>query len=185
MKDNLNKMFETLHHEFDVETPNAGHENRFLEKLKAQNQAPQVAEVTNKRNFWKPFLGIAASLALIVTLGLGLNKTEEVKDLASISPELAETQSFFSNTINTELEKLKLEQTPETKQLIDDALLRLTTLEKEYENLKNNLTESGDDKRVIYAMIANFQNRIDVLNNALQQIEQVKSLKNNNYETTI
>ena len=73
--------------------------------------------------------------------------------------------------------KLNQERTPETKALIDDALKQLKTLESDYENLKKDLTKSGDDKRVIYAMINNFQNRINVLQTVLEQIESIKQLK--------
>ena len=43
--------------------------------------------------------------------------------------------------------------------------------------LKEDLTISGDDSRVIYAMISNFQSRIEVLQNVLQKIEEIKQLK--------
>ena len=58
-------------------------------------------------------------------------------------------------------------------------------LEKEYESLKIDLTNSGDDKRVIYAMISNFQTRIDLLKNVMETIENVKQLKKNNNENSI
>ena len=55
-------------------------------------------------------------------------------------------------------------------------------LEEDYEALRLDLTESGDDKRVIYAMITNFQNRIDLLQNVLEKIEEIKQLKQNSDE---
>ena len=55
-------------------------------------------------------------------------------------------------------------------------------LENEYESLITDLSESGNDQRVIYAMISNFQNRIEILQNTLQQIEIVKQLKNSKNE---
>ena len=109
-------------------------------------------------------------------------KKFEVKDLASISPELSQTQDYFTTAINNELASLNNERTPETETIIKDALEQINLLEIEYENLKIDLTESGDDKRVIYAMISNFQNRIDLLQNVLKQIEEVKQLNNNNNE---
>ncbi len=33
-KDNLDKLFENLKNEFDIEIPNLGHQQRFLDKLK-------------------------------------------------------------------------------------------------------------------------------------------------------
>ena len=56
-------------------------------------------------------------------------------------------------------------------------------MEQDYQKLKTDLTDSGNDQRVIYAMISNFQNRIGILNTVLEQIEDVKQLKTNTNET--
>lgn len=181
--DKINKIFEKFQHDFDVETPNHGHENRFLEKLKAQNQAQEVAVNKPSRNIWKPFLGIAASIMLIITLAFNFNTEPEVQDLASISPEMANTQNFFTSVIAEELEKIDSERTPETEALIKDAMIQMETLEKQYNQLKLDLTESGNDKRVIHAMIDNFWNRINILKTVLENIEGIKTFKLNNNET--
>ena len=97
---------------------------------------------------------------------------------------MANTQSFFTNVIAEELDKLEAETTPEVQILIKDVMIQMEILENDYEKLKQNLTESGEDQRVIYAMISNFQNRIELLQNVLQQIEDVKQLKNNTYENS-
>ena len=126
--------------------------------------------------------GIAASIVLLVTVFVGINKQEDVLDLASVSPEMAETQDFFTTSIDEELRKLQQESSPEVQILIQDALKRIKFLEKDYESLKIDLKNSGEDNRVIYAMISNFQNRIDILQNTLEQINTVKQLKNTSNE---
>jgi hypothetical protein len=85
------------------------------------------------------------------------------------------------------LKKITDESSPETQSLINDALKQMKILENDYESLKKDLTESNDDNRVIYAMISNFQKRIDLLKNTLEQINTVKQLKNisNENESTI
>ncbi|QCE42664.1 hypothetical protein [Psychroserpens sp. NJDZ02] len=183
MNDTIEQLFKKLDHQFDVETPTLGHQQRFMDKLNASKTDLKVT--SSKSTYWKPLLAVAASIALILTITFNLKPDTADKDLASISPELAETQSFFANTITFELNKLNTVKSPETEQLVNDALLRLGQLEKEYKNLKLNLIESGEDQRVIYAMITNFQNRIDLLQSTLLQIEAIKTLKQNNYETTI
>ncbi|MEZ4797301.1 MAG: hypothetical protein R2785_09030 [Flavobacteriaceae bacterium] len=182
-KNNLNIIFENLRADFDVEEPNSGHENRFLIKLNNQNR--EVITLTQpKSNFWKPFLSIAASIVLLVTVFISFNKTNEPRDLASISPEMAETQNFFTNAISAEIEKLNSELTPEFQDLVVDALFQIELLEANYNKLKQDLTVSGNDKRVISAMISNFQDRIDILNNVLNQIEELKSTKIETYENS-
>jgi hypothetical protein len=185
-KDNLHTLFENLKHEFDVENPKDGHELRFLSKLKG-GETKVVKLNHTKTSFWKPLLAVAASVVLCVSILTVIRQKSEANDLASISPELSETQAFFTTAIIQEIATLNNERSPKTETIINDALNQVNILEKEYESLKIDLTESGDDKRVIYAMISNFQNRIDVLQNVLKQIEEVKQLNKNNNEnnTTI
>ena len=176
-ENNLNTIFKNLKSDFDAEEPNGGHENRFLTKLNNQNR--EVITLTQpKSNFWKPFLSIAASIVLIVTVFIGINKNNEPHDLASISPEMAETQNFFTNAISVEIEKLNNELTPEFQDLVVDALFQIELLDQNYNRLKEDLTVSGNDTRVINAMISNFQDRIDILNNVLNQIDELKTEKN-------
>ena len=183
-KDNNDILFEELRSEFDFENPSLGHQERFISKLKKQN-SETVQKASNQLNFWKPFLSIAASLLICFSIITLLKPREKIKDLANVSPEMTQTQNFFSTAISEELEKLNNERAPETDVLINDALKQMKILEKEYESLKIDLTESGYDKRVIYAMITNFQTRINILKNALETIENVKQLKQNNNENSI
>ena len=183
-KNTLDQLFKRLKNDFDVEEPSANHKQKFLNKLN-KNGALQLVKVDKqRRRLLKPLIGVAASFALLITLFIGLNKNEVANDLASVSPKMAETQDFFASTIAEELSKIEKEVSPETKILIEDAMQRMKALETEYESLKDDLAESGDDNRVIYAMISNFQNRIDLLQNTLQQINTIKQIKNLNNETS-
>jgi len=184
--DNLNNLFKNLEKDFDVETPGLGHQQRFLDKLNNQKDSI-VLMAKPQRNFWKPLVSIAASIVLLISLFIGFQIDGNSKDLASVSPEMAKTQDFFTNVITNELEKLNSEETPEFQELIVDALFQIKILEENYEQLKLDLTESGDDKRVIFAMINNFQNRIDLLQNVVEQIDNLKqqNIKQNENSTTI
>ena len=178
-KDDIDTIFEALENEFDVDMPNTGHQNRFLEKLNQQNNVI-VDNASRKTNYWKPFLAVAASIVLCFSIFTVMQQQEpEIKDLASVSPELSRTQDFFTLAIQNELVTLETERSPETEELIDDALKQLKVLESDYAKLQIALTESGDDKRVVHAMISNFQNRIDVLNHVLENIEEIKTFKQN------
>ena len=68
-KNTLNDLFDNLKGEFDINEPNKGHENRFLDKLKASDSASVDSEKTSGFN-WKPFLAIAASLITGLSLSL-------------------------------------------------------------------------------------------------------------------
>jgi hypothetical protein len=183
--DKLNTMFENLKDGFDIEEPKAGHEQRFLQKLTAETKVVQLE--LRKSNPWKPILSIAASIVLIMTLAFGIQNNQSPKGLASVSPEMETTEDFFTSTINSELEKLNNEESPEYQDLVVDALFQLKILEQDYEKLITDLNDSGDDKRVIHAMITNFQNRILILENVSEQIDELKQTKNitNENSTTL
>lgn len=174
--DSFDTLFNSLKNHFDTEEPDKNHDKRFLAKLNNQNNQQTIK--LNKSGLWRPLLGIAASIVLIIALLVGNKENVHATGLASVSPEMAETQGFFESTISTELKKLETYANGDTSILIKDALNQMNRLETEYELLKKDLTQSGNDQRVIYAMITNFQNRIDILQNTLKQIERVKQLNN-------
>ena len=106
-------------------------------------------------------------------------------ELASVSSEMADTQNFYASVIKKELYQLEQEKTPETEALIQDALKQLEILETDYSKLKNDLVKSGQDKRVIYAMITNFQQRIDLLNKVLEKVNTINTLKITPHENNL
>ncbi|WP_430409458.1 hypothetical protein [Kordia sp.] len=181
-EDNISKLFERLEGAFDVETPDANHENRFLTKLKQQQEQQEAADDTTKPvilfTWWKP---IAAACVILLSLGIFIgsnvqfgSETQEV----TFSPEVENSQMYFASLIEEELSKVKAAEDEDTKEIIQDALLQLKRLENDYTDLKNQLIEHGDDKRILYAMVTNFQLRIDLLKNVLVQIEEIKLFKN-------
>ncbi|NND11300.1 MAG: hypothetical protein HKN96_08830 [Flavobacteriaceae bacterium] len=184
-EDNLKSLFEDLREGFDFENPKLGHQQRFLAKLQEQRDGYGHEAFNTNYKWWKPLMGVAASVALIVSVLLVVQPGSSSKDLASVSPEMSQTQDYFTVAITEELNRLESERSPETEAMVDDALSRMSILEDEYEELKKDLTESGDDQRVIYAMIANFQNRIDLLKSVLENIENVKLIKQDSNENSI
>ena len=168
--------------DFDIAEPASGHQERFLEKLKEQSSHSKKGKL---RMLWTPILAVAASLLLVIMLTgnfTGFGITNNQGDLAKVSPEMKETQLFYTTLIKTELAKVNSVKSPETEAMVNDALAQMEKLDMEYEKLKKDLVKSGQDKRVIFAMVSNLQQRIDILNNVLSRIEEIKKLKNPNYE---
>ena len=180
-KDTINNLFNNLEGSFDIETPATGHEARFLHKLENEQK---VVNINKKTNYWRPFVAVAASIIIMISVFTISQNTNQTTDLASVSPEMATTQDFFTNTITSELEKLDEVKSPETQKLVDDAIFQIAVLEEQYVQLREDLSESGNDKRVIFAMITNFQNRIDILQSVIEQIENVKQLNDNKNENS-
>ena len=179
-KETLEEWFKKQEDCWELAEPESGHRKRFSEKL---GQKSVEKRVINLRKYWKP-LAVAASVLLIAAVSLS-RKQNTSKDLANVSPKMERAQDFFTSAIASELYEINAQRGPATKKLIDDALLKLGQLEDGYEKLKVDLVKSGEDKRVIHAMITNFQTRIDLLEDVMAQIEKTKKLKDKNNENNL
>lgn len=163
---NLNQLFENQNN-WDFEEPNLGHEKRFLDKLKKQ-------QPKKKKFNWLP-ISIAASLLLgfgILIFNYTNNQTEEVV----FSPQVQETHDYFSSVINNELATLKKNETPQSKALINDAMNEMESLEKDYQNLKDEIAKNGENKQIVFAMITNMQTRISFIKSVLEQVEDINKI---------
>ncbi len=176
-KDNINQLFANLKGEFDTKEPKEGHQDRFLKKIQG-NQG--VISIKKKKNTWWKPLSIAASILLLVGFGFSyLNQPGSIDEqVAKISPEVSQTEFYFANLIDEQVKQLKSESTPETKKIIDDTMSQLKKLDTNYKSLEKDLINGGNSKMILSAMINNFQTRIDLLQNVLNKVENIKKLKN-------
>ncbi|AXT55071.1 hypothetical protein D1815_04610 [Aquimarina sp. AD1] len=183
-EDEIDKLFERLENQLDVFEPSVDHKARFLEKLQEQNK---VVSLTSKKINWIKPLAIAASIAILIgTISIApIFNTNEKADLASVSPQMEDTQNFFTVAIKNQLEEIDKNSSAETTELVADAMKQLEKLESSYEHLKKDLVESGNDKRVISAMIKNFQKRATLLEKVLEKIDNINKIKLNENETNI
>lgn len=185
-KDPIKDLFEKMHSELDIHEPSMNHRNRFLDRLQEQNEVKVLADTRKPISWYRP-LAIAASIAILfgVFLSTNLLENETPGDLASVSPEMEQTQSFFVTAIATQLEEIEEKASPETQELVNDALNQIEKLESDYQKLKVDLVQSGNDQRVISAMIKNFQKRANLLDEVLQKINTIKTLKQSENENYI
>ncbi|WP_422861104.1 hypothetical protein [Flagellimonas sp. W118] len=180
-KDNFEQLFERLEGEFNIEEPNSGHQERFLEKL---NRSKGVVTLNKRKTNWFRPLSIAASIILLCVLGLKVfNGQPTLKEqVVEIAPEVSKTEFYFANLIEEQVQQLKDVKSPETAKLVDDTLLQLQKLENNYQTLEQELVNGGNSKIILNAMITNFQTRIDLLKEVLTNIENIKNLKSYNDE---
>ena len=174
MEDKLHQFF--TENKFDFQEPNNGHLERFQRKL----NHPQKRKQTS----WK-WLSVAASVVLIFGFWLGSNHQKRQLDLADVSPKMEEVQSYFVSTIYQEIKTLEKNRNLETETIIEEALEELEELEDSYKVFVKDLTKNGNQKRIIGAMIRNYQKRLDILENTLKRIEKIKNLNPLNNEIYI
>lgn len=164
MKDKLDQFFSE--NDFDFQEPHFTHLERFERKL---NQR----KTTNKTS-WK-WLSIAASIVLVIGFWLGSNHQKKELGLADVSPKMEEVQNYFVTTIQTSLRNIESNRSLETETLIEEALDALEELEEEYTVFITELNIAENQAKVISSMINNYQQRLQILENVLLQIEQIKN----------
>jgi hypothetical protein len=164
MEDKLQQFFSE--NEFDFKTPNTGHLERFERRLNTPKQY--------KKASWR-WLSVAASVVLILGFWLGSKHQKRAFDLADISPKMEEAQNYFRSTIQQEIKTLEKNRSLETEKIIEIALNELEELEDNYKNFVRELSRNGKQKRVIGAMIKNYQRRLTILERTLEQINRIKN----------
>jgi hypothetical protein len=171
MKTNIEQYFEKNKGNFDLAEPGAGHFERFRSRLQEQKE-----DSGGRNSFSYYLMAIAASVLLVFGYWLGNYSSSQGLELADVSPQMEETQNFYVSSIRKEMEQISTKRTDENTRIIDDAFRQLEILETNYQKLTLELKESGADKRVIHAMIMNFQNRLFVLQNLMEQLEELETM---------
>ena len=202
MGQDIRKMFQEKpeHEEYKLQS---GHQQRFEDRL---NRAMPVEKEKNNFHFLQIAAGLMIALAVGAFLYFSNNEAETVNSpqivetpseekaekeevtgtdyrLSDVSPEFKKIEDYYMASLNIQL--AKLDMTPGNKELIDAFMRKLETLNDEYIALNAEIQETGLNEETVEAMIANLQLRLDLLKklkNKLDEIEQSKDLKNENYQ---
>ena len=126
MENQLNHFFKNS--DFDTQEPRLGHLERFQDRINNQNKKNQ--KVTSFK-----WIGIAASILLLIGFWFGKNHTENTLFLSEVSPKMEEAETFFINTIAQDLKEVEKLRNPKTEKIIEDALNQLEGLEDKYKEL--------------------------------------------------
>ncbi|WP_339656987.1 hypothetical protein [uncultured Maribacter sp.] len=179
-KDNIEALFTKLQNDLDFAEPANGHQQRFLDIL---NKSKGVATIApKKKHSWPRILSIAATIAILFSIGIAqfITPSSIEEKVAEISPEASKTQFYFASLIEEQVKELNSEKSPENERIINDAMIQLKKLETNYSKMEQDLLNGGHSKLILSAMISNFQTRIELLNEVMIQIENIKTLKNTN-----
>lgn len=156
-----------------------GHEARFLEKLDTELPLQKPSRSRFR------MLGLAASIVVMLGLAIGAytfyegkeagapDKTKEMasnlKSLGDISPDLKKVEDYYLANINLELSKVQLND--DNKELFDSYVVRLEELNKEYQRLSVELTQSGPNELTVSALIDNLKLRLNLLYRLKEQLK--------------
>ena len=183
---NIEKLIQENRNSFDSDEPQALHFEKFDQKLGNRLHSKKKRQPSF-------FLKVAAifALGLMSTLWLyekfiqaPVNNSFAQMSLSDISPEYAEVEFYYTNSINSSLEDLSpyLEEHHELKQeLLDKEFEQLDSL---YLDLQKELTENPGNEQIIDAMIQHYQTKMEIIATVLKQLKKVKTHKAQNNERT-
>lgn len=157
-----------------------GHEDRFLQKLKAGSSERKFT-----LNYWKVAAVLTPLFMLSVYFVLEYDSEPKQTEatLAEYSPELSEAENYFAYMIREKVKEVESLKNPENKSLVEHSLNELDSLQFNYSQLLKDLKQSGGNPQVIKSVMTNLQLQIEVLESVLNQIEinqEIKKTTNEN-----
>lgn len=185
-EEEIDNLIEELKGSWDTEEPTPGHRQRFEQRLVTleggSTNPGNEAGVRGIRPLW---IQIAAAASVAIMAGLWIffpGKGDLQERVNEISPEASKSAYYFTNVIELQVRELEASQTPETAPLVRSALSQIADLEADYSRLEQELVSGGNTQLVLKAMITNFQTRIDLLTDVLEQVNEFKLLNTQNNE---
>jgi len=163
----------------DTDRPREGHEERFMKKLeKLPNQRPV------HRIRFRHAIQVAASVAVILTSAILLvrkDKSGEMVAQGEIPQAVMEADLYYTSQVDakySEISKFDFEDPADKAVLLDE----LKDLESYHQQLMKDLEANPDDERVVSALIRHYQLKLEVMDQIIKQLNQVKNEISENNE---
>jgi len=128
--------------------------------------------------FWKrSWFMIAASITIVVGLGITLLNNQSGSTELAESTELLEIDLYYENIVAQQVKmvydspELSAEEKAEFLQFMDE-------LDEEYKLLKTELNQELDNEQVLQAIVIHYKKRIDIIESLLNRINQSKKESN-------
>ncbi len=163
---NLQEFIEQNRNFFDNEEPSENHFSRFEKRLQNKKRVSFF-----ESNF---FLKLAATIILLLSLGIFTYKIlifKEISEVNEIIAEYSEAEMYYQQNLNSkwsEFQKLQCQNLSADKEKVKKELF---VLNKEYEILQKELLQTPNNQEVIGAMVKNYKLRIELIDNFIQQIK--------------
>lgn len=152
----------------DAEKPREGHEDRFRQKL--------GYEPARRINF-RHVLQVAASIAVILASALVLIRTNKSGDKVAINEipaSVLEADQYYTTQVDQRVDQIRAFtfDNVNEKDILLEELEEMNTYQQQ---LMNDLEANPDDERVINAMIKHYQLKLDVMDQIIYQLNQLKT----------
>jgi len=162
-----------------------------------ENLAAGLGEKKEKRSQLIPLYKWAIAAAVVITAGITavvlltnkkpapefaeVQKKDTANDINAIAPEDAPEINQFAKLVALKQEELKT-LAPEQPELYQKFTTDINQLDSSYKSLRNQLGSTPNRELLIEAMIQNLQLQLNVLNQQLNIINQIKQSKSKSHE---
>jgi hypothetical protein len=167
--------------QLDSDRPRPGHEERFLQKL---DRLPAQRPVRKIR--FRHAIQVAASLAIILTSAVLLIRQSGGGEMAGkeIPAAMMEADFYYASQVDERYEEISgfnFDNEEEKTVLLNE----LKDLEGFHQQLMDDLEANPKDDRVINALIRHYQLKLEVMDQIIIQLNQIKSetSENNKHES--
>jgi hypothetical protein len=176
---NIEKQIKEQRLLLDSDRPREGHEERFLQKLERLPKQDPVPRIR-----FRHAIQVAASVAIILTSAILLIRTDRGGNKLAeqeIPESLMEADFYYASQVDARFKEIKdFKFTDEEEK--DLLLTELKDLEIYHQQLMEDLEANPGDERVVNALIRHYQLKLEVMDQIIEQLNQVKSEISENYE---
>ena len=172
---NLEKYIREHRLMFDTDQPPSGHFDRFREKLD---------EKPVRKIRFRHVIQVAASVAIILASGFVIIRHDRSGDkvaVQEIPAGVMEADEYYAEQLNAKYEQIRdfsFENQEEKALLLDE----LEDLDAHHQQLMTDLQANPDDERVINALIRHYQLKLEVMDQIINQLKQLRIEKSLNHE---
>jgi len=176
---NIEKQIKEQRLLLDSDRPREGHEDRFQQKLE---RLPKRGPVRRIR--FRHAIQVAASVAIILTSAVLLVRQDKSGSQVAqqeIPAAVMEADFYYASQVDArynEIQDFDFSDAEEKSVLLDE----LKGLESLHKQLMKDLEANPDDDRVVSALIRHYQLKLEVMDQIITQLNQVKSEISENYE---
>jgi len=176
---NIEKQIKEQRLLLDSDRPREGHEERFLQKLEKLPKQDPVRRIR-----FRHAIQVAASVAIILTSALLLVRTYKSDSKAAkqdIPAALIEADIYYASQVDARYDEIRdfdFDDEEEKALLLQE----LKDLESYHMQLMEDLEANPDDERVVSALIRHYQLKLEIMDQIITQLNQVKSEISENHE---